>query len=284
MKKYFTAVMIVLALALAAGPVLAQGRSGSIVRVVGNIHVPEGERIEGDVVSIVGNVEINGEVTGNVVSIIGKTTVSGTGKVWGDAVSIIGGLSLLSGSEVLGSQVSIIGNGVDINIDSWHWPNISWRHRPFRFNYAGRTFSLAMGVLISTLLAAAFPLPLNRVGQALQQNPARLFLLGVLGWLAGILLTLAFLVTIIGIPVSLLLILGLAVATWFGRAAAAMVVGAALLKNRENLPAATALGALLLWAVALIPTVGGLVSLVVSVIAMGAVLLTRFGTQDAAGG
>ena len=274
MKK--AAVFLVVVLLLFGGTLFAQGNTGSIVRIIGDIEVPEGDVVTGDVVSIIGKVVINGEVTGNVVSIIGGIEVGNNGLIQGNVVSILGRMELAEDSRIDGNQVSLIGGGlgqgIRFQLDRWELPRVSWRHHSPLHNPLGKTTSLAWGIVVATLIALAFPTVVTRMGENLQKNPARVLLLGLLSWTAGILLVIAFAITLIGIPVSLILVLALVVANWFGRAAVALLLGQAVLKNNDNLAGVTALGALLLGAVNFVPLVGGLVSFLVSLVALGMVV------------
>ncbi len=284
MKK--TAAVLVALFILLGGTVFAQDASGGVVRIIGDIEVPEGEVVNGDVVSIIGQVVINGEVTGNVVSIIGGIEVGDTGVVHGNAVCIIGRMELADGSHLHGNQVALIGGGlgqgVRFQLDSWEIPRISWHHHSPFHNLLGRTTSLAWGIIISLLITLAFPVPVARMGENLQKNPARTFLLGMLAWTAGVLLVIAFAITIIGIPISLMLALTMTVANWFGRAAVALLLGVALLKSRDNLAGAVALGALLIGATNFVPLVGGMVSFLVALAALGMVTDNLLGRTSTA--
>lgn len=82
--------------------------SGSIVRLTEDIYVNEGYTVEGDVVSISGNVYVNGNVKGNAVSIAGDVIVN-DGTVNGDAVSVAGNVKVGQGGKVLGKTVQVLG-------------------------------------------------------------------------------------------------------------------------------------------------------------------------------
>lgn len=94
-------------------------------------------------------------------------------------------------------------------------------------------------------------------------------------------------ITIIGIPLAVILLVvppvALAVVWLFGWIAVGRLVGEKVLeafKAREILPVvAVVIGVILLALLGAVPVIGGLVSLFLGLLAVGAVVLTRFGTQ-----
>ena len=121
-------VALMTAMPFAAGA--AQAARGQIVQFNRPIVVEENEVIEGDVVSIFGNVLIRGTVEGDLVGIFSPVVLQGghvegdavvifnpltlqNGSVNGDAVSIFGGLRA-QGSSVGGSAIGVMGAGLDL--------------------------------------------------------------------------------------------------------------------------------------------------------------------------
>jgi hypothetical protein len=108
---------------------------------------------------------------------------------------------------------------------------------------------------------------------------------GCLTLLAAFPLFILLIILIITIPAALLLPVALIVAWLFGWIALGRLVGEKVmeaLKARESLNVpivAVVVGIILLAIVGAVPFVGWLISLVVGLIAIGAVVLTRFGTR-----
>src|SRR6185295_19408174 len=73
-----------------------------VVRMFSDALVPAGERVTGDVVALFGNADVEGEVTGSVVAVMGSIRLSPDAKVDGDVVTIGGGLDQTDGSNVGG--------------------------------------------------------------------------------------------------------------------------------------------------------------------------------------
>lgn len=59
---------------------------------MGNITIASDEVVPGDVVSVMGNIQVDGIVHGDVVSVMGNVTING--KVHGDIVSVMGNATI----------------------------------------------------------------------------------------------------------------------------------------------------------------------------------------------
>lgn len=280
MRKLSATLLLALLLILALSPlaVAYDGTTGSIVRIFGNIVIESDQIVHGDVVTIFGNIEVHGEVYGSVVTVIGDTKVTSTGRVWEDAVTVIG--NLVADGTVSGSKVNVLGNGGDFRFPSIRFGNFFRQALHFRFNLFRELGGLAFAVLLATIIVALFPVPVERVKASIEGNPGKMVLVGLLAWIVIIPSIFIVALTIIGIPLALLMGAAVWVAGKLGTAGLVLIIGRALLKNTESSPAVAALGALLLGAVTILPIVGGLVGLAVSLVTIGAVTVTRFGTRD----
>lgn len=85
----------------------ADGKAEDVVRFGEDILIDEDQEIEGNVVSVGGNVEVRGAVHGDVVSIGGKVRVRSGGSVDGDVVSMGGQVDKLPGAHIRGSDVGL---------------------------------------------------------------------------------------------------------------------------------------------------------------------------------
>jgi hypothetical protein len=166
-------------------------------------------------------------------------------------------------------------------------PSLYWNFNPLldMMWFFFRTFMFA---LLAVLVVIFFDKPTTRVARAAVEQPIITagagFLTAFLTPLALIALTL----TIILIPVTLLLALALIVAWLFGWIAVGLEVGKRIAKlfNVEWAPAVSAgVGTFLLFLVLggfseLIICVGWLPQILIGLWGLGAVILTRFGTQE----
>ncbi|MTI94298.1 MAG: hypothetical protein FH749_02265 [Firmicutes bacterium] len=273
MKK--TILLALIMVFLLTGTALAA--SGDIVRISGNVNILAGEVVDGDVVVIMGNVTVDGQVNGDVVTIVGKTILGPEGSIQGDAVSIIGGVDADNHSAVNGSVVSLIGSS--------NRYNLSWREMPAQFGRVNRyipsnpfqgTMGLLMGLLVAVFIAAVFPKALGRVQVAIQTRTGASLGYGLLAWIVAIPVMIIAAITIIGIPLAILVGIGLWVAVQFGYAALAMLVGTALLRQNQQPVATVAVGAVLIGALRLLPVPGiGVVTFILGILAVGATIASR---------
>lgn len=87
-------------------PPSARSTSGDIVRFGSDVTVSHDQVVEGDVVSIGGDVDVRGHVTGNVSAMGGDLTLASTAVVDGDVVCIGGTMREEHGSTVKGQRVT----------------------------------------------------------------------------------------------------------------------------------------------------------------------------------
>ncbi len=85
----------------------AKGKDVDLVRFGEDILIDEDQEIEGNVVSVGGNVEVRGRVHGDVVSIGGRVRVRPNGAVDGDVVSMGGQVDKSPGAHIRGSDVGL---------------------------------------------------------------------------------------------------------------------------------------------------------------------------------
>lgn len=85
------------------------GRSGDIMRLGSDIEIEKGQTVDGDVVSIGGDVEIFGHVRGDAASMGGDLHLGPDARVDGDVVCIGGKLEEDAGSSVGGQRVTALG-------------------------------------------------------------------------------------------------------------------------------------------------------------------------------
>jgi hypothetical protein len=212
-----------------------------VVAIAGDVHVGPGASVENDAVAIGGRVLIDpaGDVGGQKVT-VGVPAL-------GDLIRSLG----LRGHEAGGGG----------------WALAMW--------VAKFGVTLLLGFLLLTL----FPRRVDAVAAALQANPGKSLLAGLLGLLAQPLLTLLLAVTLVGIPLIAVQALGVLVAYLLGLTAAAVLLGRALPATLHRgtgiLQLAIGLGLLLLGFA--VPFLGWLLWATLVMATFGAVLRTRFG-------
>lgn len=280
---------------------------GGQVRMGSDITVREGQVVEGDVVSIGGDVDIAGLVEGDAVSIGGVLRLRDTARIDGDAVSVGGRMEKSAGARVRG-ETTIVG----MSFPFTHSRDFTWDGGGMFDAVGGLMFTLLwIGLLL--LLGAIFVLflrrPVDRVETNLRSSPLKA---GIVGFLAQVLflpvfvITFVFLcITIIGIPLAIIWLLVIPLvgflAAFFGFTATAKATGHAV-ADRRGAPlhspyVAVFLGLVILHLPFLLSrlfdfgggvadvfsgifmALGSLVLYLAFTIGFGAVVLTRFGTR-----
>jgi hypothetical protein len=278
------------AFTLESGEVL----DGSLIVFGGSALVESGATVTGDVVVFGGTASIDGRIEGSVVGVGGTLTLSDQAVVEGDLSTIGGTFNREPGA--------IVGGGVltGINIPNLslvpprfsipEWPGIrSIFRQDFNPFWKGAWFVLRslLGAAFAALIVMFIPNSTERVSQTAVNQP---FLSGGVGCLTAIVVPLALVilaVTLILIPVSLLGGLLLVAAWFFGRIAIGLEIGRRLgnvFGRSWPSPLAAGAGTFLLSVVvdgagSFIPCVGWILPAIVGAVALGAVILSRFGTQ-----
>ena len=306
MKKILLACLLALLLAFSATPVFADGDGGRVV-FGGSFTLKSGEELDGDlvvfggsavleedsqvngnVVVMGGSASVAGEVNGDVVTFGGNVEVRATAVVDGDLVTIGGNVQKEAGAIVRGSEVEGFEfEGLPrfwtfptrLGLD-YRWPNFWFR---FVFDIFKAIFVALALAALGLLVVLFWPKQTEVVGQAVLAAPLPSGGVGLLTALVAVALMVLLAITICLSPVAFLLGVAALVAVLFGWIAVGLLVGQRLLeafKVRVITPLmAVAVGIVLLSLLGAIPCLGALVAIVVGCVGLGAVVLTRFGTQ-----
>lgn len=247
----------------------------------GNAALDEGSTVNGDVTVIGANATIDGKVTGSVSVLGGYVYLDDHASVTGDLVSLGGTISRSAQSQVMGETTPGGSSGVPI-----------MRALPVNINFDPVTgplmsFFQALALAALAIVVQLFAAPLmERTGQTALAQPVVSGGVGLLTVIVAPALILVLAITIIMIPLSLLGILALGFAFLFGWLCLGLVVGRQLavwMKQSWSDPVSAGVGTLALSLLSsmlnLIPCLGWLANALVGFVALGAVILTRFGTQ-----
>jgi hypothetical protein len=260
-----------LAVSLVAGSASA---ANDHVVITGGAVVPAGETA-GDIVVLDGAVRIAGRATGDVVSVSGPVRV--TGRVDGDLIAVsdravLGPGARVGGDVRYGDERPVLAPGANvagtIRNEDWAEATNGWGWvSAFAWWLAVSVSSLIVGVLLVWLAPGA----LRAAERAVREH------LGAsVGWGVAIaigvpLLAVAALVTLVGIPFGVALLLAAIPVLLVAYATSAWTVGHRLLSSRSSSPwVALLAGWAILRVLALIPVVGGIVGLAATVVGLGA--------------
>lgn len=267
--------------------------------------------VEGDAVCISGDLEITGTVLGDAVVISGDADVGSTAVIEGDLVCISGDLSKHENAKVDGEVVNLslpFISPVLHHAFKFIKPGPARVIKP-RFGLLGRRIMgffiylikvIALVVFIF-LIVLFFKKGMDRVSDAIENSFWQSALAGFVGVIIIIPLTILLAVLVIGIPLIPLLWIAFIAAAIFGFASITYTIGRFAAKKRDwkdKSPYILALIGLLvieiipfLGKMTMIPggpfsamggflkILGFIITYVVSIIGLGGVILTRFGTH-----
>jgi len=311
-RKLLIVCLLVLAILVPATPVFADGPNGDKVIFGGSFTLPSGETLDGNLVVFGGNVSLeeDSRVQGDVVLMGGNASIAG--QVDGDLV-MFGGNAHLRATAVVDGQVVVIGGllqrdeGAKVKgeviegfegrysrffhfrlprhwqterypLENWFFGNVTRALQAIFFTLA----IMALGVLVLIFL----PRQTNQVARVVLSSPLPSLGVGfTILAVTTILAALLFFTCCFG-PFGLLLLLALVIAVLFGWIAVGLMVGQRFLEalNAQQ-PAsevvAVIIGLLIITLLTYVPyCLGFLFFVVVASIGLGAVVLTRFGTQE----
>jgi hypothetical protein len=265
---------------------------GDLVIVGGAVTLEEGSIVDGSVVVWGGSVEIAGEVEGDVSAFGGSVYLAHTAEVEDNVVTFGGDVERESGAWIGGQEI----RGPVGEFDVWPMPMMPFPFGPgfeggprFFFGRAflkvGRVMLLALLMAgLGGLVAVLWPRPATRIGRAAIQSTLSALGWGLLTMFVGLLVVVGLIVTICFSPLGLLAGAIVGVATLFGWLSMGIVIGERILPTGSNPFWGAALGAGLLTLLSslldLVPCIGWMVPFLIGSVALGAVVLTRFGQQS----
>jgi hypothetical protein len=244
------------------------------VVITGGVVVPVGQTV-GDVVVLDGAVRIAGHATGDVVSVSGPVRV--TGRVDGDLIAVsdrafLGPAARIGGDLRYGDERPVLAPGANVagKISNEDWADAA--------NGWGWVSALGwwLAVSVSTLIVGVLLVWLAPGALHAAERAVRERLGATVGWGVAIsigvpLLAILALVTLVGIPFGVALLLAAIPVLLVAYVATAWIVGRRVLRNRSTSPwMALLAGWGILRVLALIPVAGGLVGLAATVVGLGA--------------
>jgi uncharacterized RDD family membrane protein YckC/cytoskeletal protein CcmA (bactofilin family) len=265
------------------------GHDNDRVTIAADNTVAANETVTGDAVAVMGDLKVDGNVTGDAVAVCGDNTINGP--VDGDVVAVLGDLKLGPKARVGGDAVCVSGTverdpravveGKIVN------PSIGGRMHGLAplhaiFGHGFRSpwvwmFNLAI-IALYALVALLFPRPMRTVGDKLVEQPGMSLLAAFLTVLALPVVFLILCVTVIGIPLALLLIPAFFGLMMFGKASFYALIGRKITQDRLHLSLAVVVGALVCLIFFMIPYVGLMLTLTVSLIMVGCGVTALFGS------
>ncbi|MBP8241564.1 MAG: polymer-forming cytoskeletal protein [Thermoflexales bacterium] len=249
----------------------------------GNVVLEEGSRVDGKLNVFGGNIDIAGTVRGDLTMAGGNARLRKSGRLEGNQ-TFLGGRLDNDGGYVSGrsTQLPLPSAPATPRAPTVTPSPFDWYFRAVR-DFFGSLVSIGLAVLAAVAVIALFPRHARQVEGVLRESVLVSGGLGALTMIAVPVIAVVLAITICLIPASLLAGVALVAAALLGWAVVSRVVGERVMQalNRADwtLLGQTAAGALLLAVLGAIPILGGLLSFLATAAGVGAVVLTRFGTQ-----
>lgn len=239
----------------------------------------EGSTINGNVAVVGGSMSVDGVINGDIAVIGSEVSLGDTAVVHGSVDTIGGTVQRASGAEIEGK--SMVSPPPIPRITTLRTPAMQVSIDPITAPLMAIFQALAMAALAVVVYLFA-PVQMERAGRTALAVPAAS---GGVGCLT-ILVLVVMIFTIILIPVSALGLLVVGIAGLFGWIAIGLLVGRQinlLLKQSWSEPVNAGVGTLVVSLLAsllnIIPCIGWMAYALVGLVALGAAVLTRFGTQ-----
>jgi hypothetical protein len=259
---------------------------GNLFILGGTVSLGTNSQVTGDVLLIGGDLSVDGRVGGNISILGGNLALQTNANVQRDVNLFGGNLNRAAGAQI-GGRINQGPNGpIEITLPGGvRVPEVNVNTTPvFQAMWLLlRAFAVAAIAIVVTLFA---PQPIKRVAQTAITQPLISGGLGVLTVIVAPFVLIILTLTIVLIPVTMLSILALALMVIYGWVAIGTEIGkrlAEVIHRDWALPVSAGLGTLLMtlvvdW-VGQIWCVGWMFPALVGAIGLGAVLLSRFGTQ-----
>ena len=288
------AALVVAGLAATAPAALAFEDS-PVVFLSDTSYVPEGQVHEGDLVSVMGDIKVDGHVTGQIVSVLGSVDING--EVDQEVVSVMS-KTHLGPKAKLGSEFVTVGwaplrdtgstiAGQRVNVNFMNLLPFAGAGGGIkgilRFILILKLVKMAFLFIVLILIAALMPRRLSVMASIFPTRWGWSFLVGLLTY-TGVLLGTVFLaLTILGIPLAIVLWFVAKAIKWMGLAAILYLMGQTMGRNiwgRQLPHLASVLCGYVVFAIAsLVPILGWGFSLVMSMMAVGLAIVSRFGSE-----
>ena len=287
MRRTMVVLLSVALLVALVAPQAAAAEAEAQVVIAGDVDVPRGTTV-GDVVVVDGRVSVAGRVDGDVISVSGPVRVAGT--VDGSISAVSDRVTLLPGARVTGDlrygdERPVIARSATVGgeVSDEGWSELA----DFPWGAVGAV-GWWLAVSISTLVLGLVLLALAPRAADAAVETARTRLGVSLAWGAGLFVGLPVvavvaLITLIGIPLGLGLLLALIPLAGLGYVTTGYLLGRLLLKDAPGRIAAFLVGWGVLRILAIVPFLGVLAWLAAIVVGLGVLLVTLWRTRAPAG-
>jgi hypothetical protein len=217
--------------------------------------------VEGPVVAVNGDVQVRGVVEEDVVVVDGRVTIASGGVVEGDVVA---------------RHRPTIESGGRLEGDYERWDPDAWRSAASIVGWLAIWLAFTISTLVlGVVLGLLAPRAARAVDEAFSRSAGWVVLWGVVVLIGLPIAAVIAMVTLVGLPLGLGILLALGLIYGVGYVAGAWVLGRRILRTSAPV-LAFLVGWGILRLIALVPILGGLVSLAATVVGLGAIVVALF--------
>jgi len=275
-------------LAIAGGDINLNGKvNGDVRAAAGNINI--NGNIGRDFVGSGGNININGIIENDLVVSAGniniKGTINGNADIHAGKITITGIIGqnarIIADEIVIGPDAQINGNlDYDADMIDFSEGNVKGvvtiiEQSPSKIlpRVFGQIIYMILLFITGVLMIAIFKKSTPKVVKKISENTFLAAGIGFLILIAVPIASLILIITIIGIPFAILLLLAYGVAIFLGTVYVAISIGTPLLRKKKSIYLKLLVGVFLYGVVVSLPIMGGLVCFVGVIVGLGGLYL-----------
>jgi hypothetical protein len=259
---------------------------GNIVGIGTTLVIEDGAAVMGDISLVGGQMDISGSVAGDINVFAGTTHIYKTAIVSGSINQIAHQINVDPGAHISG-EINTFAFPMQLNSENvgGFEETLSWL-RPAGW-IAFQLIKNLILIFITVLIIFLFKKPTLRVARCIKKQIAVSWGTGLLVMIAAPIVSLVLTITICLSPIGIILILAFLIANIWGWAGISFVIGdniARWLKLDWPEETEAAAGAVLLGLgsalLAFLPCIGFMISIMVSAVGLGGIVISNFGTIE----
>ncbi|MFH1710675.1 MAG: hypothetical protein ABH860_06420 [bacterium] len=283
MKKLF--VLVLAALLLASMFSISYARvivkDVSVVKINEDINMGQ-DLIFKDLVAISGNINVKGDVGGDVVAVLGSVHLFPTARVAGNIASIGGRVVKDEGAAVKGNITEIAVSKEGVKMMEGCTPLIVTMGMGGFLVLKALVFLGFIG--LSMIMVSFMTKQIGVISSKIEKQWVKTLLWGLLGYILICPLAILLAVTIVGIPLIVIEAVLVSLAVTMGYVAASQLIGKKFTKaiKKPNQPMIIEViwGLSILFLVDLIPVLGGIIKCLVVTLGFGSAIITKLGQKS----
>jgi hypothetical protein len=254
-------------------------KDSSVVKVNEDINMGQ-DLILKDLVAIKGNINVKGDVGGDVVAILGSVRLFPTARVAGDVTSVGGSVVKDEGARIKGKIMEIAIGKEGKKMTEAYAPLI------VTMGIGGflvlKTLMFLGFIGLSMIVVSFMTKRIGAISSKIEKEWLKTFLWGLLGYILICPLAILLAITIIGIPLIIVELVLVSIAMTMGYIAVSQLIGKrftkAIRKPNQPMIVEVVWGLLILFLVDLIPVVGPLVKCLILTFGFGGAIVTKLGS------